>query len=52
LNRDGDAYSGIWAALACRRTERLIFDKIGVASRPQAIVWARDAGFGRKPSCE
>jgi pimeloyl-ACP methyl ester carboxylesterase/DNA-binding CsgD family transcriptional regulator len=26
-----------------------IFSKVGVNSRPQAIVWARDAGFGRKP---
>jgi pimeloyl-ACP methyl ester carboxylesterase/DNA-binding CsgD family transcriptional regulator len=26
-----------------------IFSKIGVNSRPQAIIWARDAGFGRKP---
>ena len=25
-----------------------IFSKLGVNSRPQAIVWARDAGFGRK----
>jgi pimeloyl-ACP methyl ester carboxylesterase/DNA-binding CsgD family transcriptional regulator len=26
-----------------------IFSKIGVSGRPQAIVWAREAGFGRKP---
>jgi pimeloyl-ACP methyl ester carboxylesterase/DNA-binding CsgD family transcriptional regulator len=25
-----------------------VFNKLGVNSRPQAIVWARDAGFGRK----
>ena len=25
-----------------------IFSKVGVNTRPQAIVWARDAGFGRK----
>jgi DNA-binding CsgD family transcriptional regulator len=30
----------------------VIFDKLGVNSRPLAIVLARDAGFGRKPSCE
>jgi pimeloyl-ACP methyl ester carboxylesterase/DNA-binding CsgD family transcriptional regulator len=29
-----------------------IFSKIGANSRPQAIVWARDAGFGRRPSTE
>lgn len=29
-----------------------IFSKIGVNSRPQAIIWARDAGFGRKPPAE
>jgi pimeloyl-ACP methyl ester carboxylesterase len=26
-----------------------IFSKVGANSRPQAIVWAREAGFGRKP---
>jgi pimeloyl-ACP methyl ester carboxylesterase/DNA-binding CsgD family transcriptional regulator len=26
-----------------------IFTKIGVNGRPQAIVWAREAGFGRQP---
>jgi DNA-binding NarL/FixJ family response regulator len=26
-----------------------IFSKLGVNSRPQAIVWAREAGFGHKP---
>jgi DNA-binding NarL/FixJ family response regulator len=30
----------------------VIFDKLGVNSRPQAIVRARDAGFGRKPGSE
>jgi len=30
----------------------VIFDKLRVNGRSQAIVWARDAGFGRKPSCE
>ena len=29
-----------------------IFSKIGVNGRSQAIVWARDAGFGRKASTE
>ncbi len=29
-----------------------IFSKVGVNSRPQAIVWARDAGFGRNQSSE
>ncbi len=29
-----------------------IFSKIGANGRPQAIVWARDAGFGRKPATE
>jgi len=29
-----------------------IFSKIGVNSRPQAIVWAREAGFGRKQATE
>jgi DNA-binding CsgD family transcriptional regulator len=27
-----------------------IFSKLGVNSRAQAIVWAREAGFGRKPA--
>ena len=26
-----------------------IFSKLGVSSRAQAIVWAREAGFGKKP---
>jgi pimeloyl-ACP methyl ester carboxylesterase/DNA-binding CsgD family transcriptional regulator len=26
-----------------------IFSKVGVNSRPQVIIWARDAGFGRQP---
>jgi pimeloyl-ACP methyl ester carboxylesterase len=33
-----------------RNRVSIIFDKLGVNGRPQAIVWARDAGFGRKPS--
>jgi DNA-binding NarL/FixJ family response regulator len=27
-----------------------IFSKVGVNSRAQAIVWAREAGFGRTPA--
>ena len=30
-----------------RNRVSIIFDKLGVSTRPQAIVWARDAGFGR-----
>jgi DNA-binding NarL/FixJ family response regulator len=26
----------------------IVFGKLGVNSRSQAIVWARDAGFGKK----
>jgi pimeloyl-ACP methyl ester carboxylesterase/DNA-binding CsgD family transcriptional regulator len=37
------------SAKTVRNRVSLIFDKLGVNSRPQAIVWARDAGFGRKP---
>jgi pimeloyl-ACP methyl ester carboxylesterase/DNA-binding CsgD family transcriptional regulator len=40
------------SAKTARNRVSLIFDKIGVSSRPQAIVWARDAGFGRKPTFE
>jgi pimeloyl-ACP methyl ester carboxylesterase/DNA-binding CsgD family transcriptional regulator len=36
-------------AKTVRNRVSVIFDKLGVNSRPQAIVWARDAGFGRKP---
>jgi DNA-binding NarL/FixJ family response regulator len=35
-----------------RNRVSVIFDKLGVNSRPQAIVRARDAGFGRKPDPE
>ena len=35
-----------------RNRVSVIFDKLGVNSRPLAIVLARDAGFGRKPSSE
>src|SRR5215467_6967081 len=38
------------SAKTVRNRVSVIFDKLGVNSRPQAIVWARDAGFGRKPS--
>lgn len=38
------------SAKTVRNRVSLIFDKLGVKSRPQAIVWARDAGFGRKIS--
>jgi DNA-binding NarL/FixJ family response regulator len=31
-----------------RNRVSIIFDKLGVSTRPKAIVWARDAGFGRK----
>jgi DNA-binding NarL/FixJ family response regulator len=37
------------SAKTVRNRVSVIFDKLGVNSRPQAIVWARDAGFGRKP---
>lgn len=37
-------------AKTVRNRVSVIFDKLGVNSRPQAIVRARDAGFGRKPS--
>ena len=40
------------SAKTVRNRVSVIFDKLGVNSRPQAIVWARDAGFGRKPSFE
>jgi pimeloyl-ACP methyl ester carboxylesterase len=40
------------SAKTVRNRVSVIFDKLGVNSRPQAIVWARDAGFGRKPSSE
>jgi pimeloyl-ACP methyl ester carboxylesterase/DNA-binding CsgD family transcriptional regulator len=40
------------SAKTVRNRVSLIFDKIGVTSRPQAIVWARDAGFGRKAISE
>lgn len=36
------------SAKTVRNRVSLIFDKLGVNTRPQAIVWARDAGFGRK----
>lgn len=32
-----------------RNNVSLIFDRIGVENRPQAIVLAREAGFGRQP---
>jgi pimeloyl-ACP methyl ester carboxylesterase/DNA-binding CsgD family transcriptional regulator len=35
-----------------RNRVSVIFDKLGVNSRAQAIVRARDAGFGRKPSTD
>jgi len=37
------------SAKTVRNRVSVIFDKLGVNSRPQAIVWASDAGFGRKP---
>ena len=37
------------SAKTVRNRVSVIFDKLGVSSRPQAIVWAREAGFGRKP---
>ena len=40
------------SAKTARNRVSLIFDKIGVSSRPQAIVWARDAGFGRNSISE
>lgn len=40
------------SAKTVRNRVSVIFDKLGVNSRPQAIVLARDAGFGRKPSSE
>ena len=40
------------SAKTARNRVSLIFDKIGVTSRAQAIVWARDAGFGRKSSSD
>jgi pimeloyl-ACP methyl ester carboxylesterase/DNA-binding CsgD family transcriptional regulator len=39
-------------AKTVRNRVSVIFDKLGVNSRPQAIVRARDAGFGRKPDPE
>jgi pimeloyl-ACP methyl ester carboxylesterase/DNA-binding CsgD family transcriptional regulator len=36
------------SAKTVRNRVSVIFDKLGVNSRPQAIVWARDAGFGRR----
>jgi DNA-binding NarL/FixJ family response regulator len=42
---------GISAKTVCNRVS-IIFDKLGVNSRPLAIVLARDAGLGRKPSAE
>jgi pimeloyl-ACP methyl ester carboxylesterase/DNA-binding CsgD family transcriptional regulator len=36
------------SAKTVRNRVSVIFDKLGVNSRPQAIVRARDAGFGRK----
>jgi pimeloyl-ACP methyl ester carboxylesterase/DNA-binding CsgD family transcriptional regulator len=38
------------SAKTVRNRVSVIFDKLGVNSRPQAIVLARDAGFGRKAS--
>jgi pimeloyl-ACP methyl ester carboxylesterase/DNA-binding CsgD family transcriptional regulator len=35
-----------------RNRVSLIFEKVGVNTRPQAIVWARNAGFGRKTMSE
>ena len=40
------------SAKTVRNRVSIIFDKLGVNSRPLAIVLARDAGFGRKPSTE
>ena len=40
------------SAKTVRNRVSTIFDKLGVNSRPLAIVWARDAGFGRKLSSE
>jgi pimeloyl-ACP methyl ester carboxylesterase/DNA-binding CsgD family transcriptional regulator len=40
------------SAKTVRNRVSVIFDKLGVNSRPQAIVFARDAGFGRKRSTE
>src|SRR6185436_11422962 len=40
------------SAKTARNRVSLIFDKIGVRTRAQAIVWARDAGFGRTSSSE
>jgi pimeloyl-ACP methyl ester carboxylesterase/DNA-binding CsgD family transcriptional regulator len=40
------------SAKTVRNRVSVIFDKLGVNSRPQAIVLARDAGCGRKPPVE
>jgi len=40
------------SAKTVRNRVSIIFDKLGVSSRPRAIVWAREAGFGRKFSPE
>jgi DNA-binding CsgD family transcriptional regulator len=40
------------SAKTVRNRVSIIFDKLGVNSRPQAIVLARDAGCGRKPPVE
>jgi DNA-binding CsgD family transcriptional regulator len=38
------------SAKTVRNRVTVIFGKLGVSTRPQAIVWAREAGFGRKLS--